>query len=421
MKPMELITNINVYQEYQLSKFDSTMGIWPYIRLISWYKHRIDSHRLKIAIQQIVDSVPILGGRLVKKLFSPLKVVCKPYKSGVGFIDIDLGEQEINIDNLLDTKSYVKNGFDIPQKSADAINKDTPLVYVILNHNHSYYGITLIVNHFIADGGTYFKLLEYLSRAYEDPEYVPKSEPLFTINFDKMDDFIAAGLKKSSWKDKLLSSTVFLFYALNIFLRNKNNWSYIECILTKDKLDLIKRKSKNISNESAYSTNDALFEFLSVVPIKQFIFPCNLRSRNVGIPENYLGNAELVVSDLTKPENNYMLKHTDVRKSVNQLPQRYGLISTLTWTLQLHNSWVKLQNLPSFSGELILQKCFEFDDEPNKTFTPFLFPMSLIYKITGNQYVFICINLNDVISQIEKKLINLGVEEIIVENLQSNG
>ena len=86
MKPMEFITNINVYQEYQLSKFDSTMGIWPYIRLISWYKHRIDSHRLKIAIQQIVDSVPILGGRLVKKLFSPLKVVCKPYKSGVGFL-----------------------------------------------------------------------------------------------------------------------------------------------------------------------------------------------------------------------------------------------------------------------------------------------------------------------------------------------
>ena len=40
---MELITNINVYQEYQLSKFDSTMGIWPYIPLISWYKHRIDS------------------------------------------------------------------------------------------------------------------------------------------------------------------------------------------------------------------------------------------------------------------------------------------------------------------------------------------------------------------------------------------
>ena len=97
------------------------------------------------------------------------------------------------------------------------------------------------------------------------------------------------------------------------------------------------------------------------------------------------------------------------------------MISTLTSTLQLHNSWVKLQNLPSFSGELILQKWFEFDDEPNKTFTSFPLPMSLIYKITGNQYVLTCINLNDVISQIEKKLINLGVEEIIVENLQSNG
>jgi len=214
---MELITNSNVHQEYQLSKFDSRMGIWPYCSVTSWYKHRIDYLRLKIAIQQIVDSVPILGGRLVKELFSPLKVVCNPQKSGVGFIYIDLGEQEINIDNFLDGKTYVKNEFNIPTKSADAINKDTPLIYVILNHNQNYYGITLLVNHLIADGGTYFKLLEYLSRAYEDPEYVAKSEPLFTIDSNKMDNFITAGLKNFSWKDQLLSSTFFTLFALNIF------------------------------------------------------------------------------------------------------------------------------------------------------------------------------------------------------------
>ncbi|NES08166.1 MAG: hypothetical protein F6K22_38585 [Okeania sp. SIO2F4] len=73
---MELITNSNVNQEYQLSKFDSKMGIAPYYGVINWYKHPIDSQRLKIAIQQIVDSMPKLAGRLVKKLFSPLKVEC---------------------------------------------------------------------------------------------------------------------------------------------------------------------------------------------------------------------------------------------------------------------------------------------------------------------------------------------------------
>ncbi|GGA46952.1 hypothetical protein [Okeania sp. KiyG1] len=83
---MELITNNNVHCEYQLSKFDSKMGVWPYYGLINWYQHPVDSQRLKIAIQQIVDSVPILGGRLVKQLFSPLKVVCNPQKSGMGFI-----------------------------------------------------------------------------------------------------------------------------------------------------------------------------------------------------------------------------------------------------------------------------------------------------------------------------------------------
>ncbi|NES78736.1 MULTISPECIES: hypothetical protein [unclassified Okeania] len=413
---MELITNSNVHCQYQLSKFDSKMGIWPYYGVINWYKHQVDSHRLKIAIQQIVDSVPILGGRLVKKLFSPLKVVCNPQKSGIGFIYIDIDEQEINIDNLLDAKTYVKNEFNIPKNSSDAINKDTPLVYVILNNNQDYCGITLLINHLIADGGTYFKLLEYLSQAYEDPEYVPKSEPLFTIDFNQIDDFIAASFKKLSWKEKLLSSTSFIVFILNSFLQNKNNWSYLECILTKEKLDLIKRRNQNLSNEeSAYSTNDALFEFLSVVPIKRFIFPCNLRYRNVGIPENYLGNAEAFVSDLTKLENNYMLKHTDVRKSVNQLPGIYSFLPTFNGKYMGHNSWVKLQNyLPGFGGKLIMQKLFEFDDLP-KDILSFACKGSAIYRLTKNEYLLIYINLKNVVSQVEKKLINLGVEEIIIK------
>ncbi len=413
---MELITNSNVHQEYQLSKFDSQMGIWPYYGVISWYKHPIDSQRLKIAIQQIVDSVPILAGRLVKKLFSPLKVVCHPQKSGVGFIDIDLEEQEINLDNLLDAKTYVKNEFNIPKNSSDAINKDTPLVYVILNHNQNYYGVTLFVNHFIVDGGTYFLLLEYLSQAYEDPEYVAKSEPLFTIDFNKIDDFIAASFKKLSWKDKILSSTSFLVFLLNSFLQNKNNWSYLECILTKEQLDLIKRRNKNLSNEEiAYSTNDALFEFLSVVPIKRFIFPCNLRYRNVGIPENYLGNAEAFVLDLTKPENNYMLKHTDVRKSVNQLPRIYSFIPTFNSKYMAHDSWIKLQNyLPGFGGKLILQKLFEFDDL-SKDILSFACKGSAIYRLTENEYLLIYLNLKNVVLLLEKKLINLGVEDIIIK------
>ncbi len=257
---MELITNRTVHREYQLSKFDSKMRLAPYYGVINWYQHRIDSQRLKIAIQQIVDSVPILGGRLVKKLFSPLKIICNPQKSGVGFIHIDLDKQEINLDNLLDAKSYVKNEFNIPKNSSDAINKDTPLLYVILNHNQNYYGVTLFMNHILADGGTYFKLLEHLSQAYEDSEYVAKSEPLFKIDFNNIDNFMAASFKKLSWKDQLLSSTSFIVFILNSFLQNKNNWSSLECILTKEKLDLIKGKNQNLSNEeSAYSTNDALF------------------------------------------------------------------------------------------------------------------------------------------------------------------
>ncbi|NET41093.1 hypothetical protein [Okeania sp. SIO2B3] len=288
-----------------------------------------------------------------------------------------------------------------------------------MNHNQNYYGVTLLVNHLIVDGGTYFLLLKYLSQAYEDPEYVPKSEPLFTIDFNKIDDFIAASFKKLSWKDKLLNSTSSIILICKMLVQNKNNWSSLECILTKEKLDLIKRKNQNLDNqEKVYSTNDALFEFLSVVPIKRFIFPGNLRYRNVGIPENYLGNADVFVSDLTKAESNYMLKHTDVRKSVNQFPLIYSLIPALNEDYIFHNSWVKLQNYsPSFGGKLILQKLFEFDDVPRKDLLSFAVKYSLIYKLTENKYFLMYINLKNVVSQVEKKLRNFGVEEMIIKAL----
>jgi len=68
-----------------------------------------------------------------------------------------------------------------------------------------------------------YKLLEHLSQAYEDPEYVAKSKPLFTIDFNKIDDFMAASLKKLSWKDQLLSSISFIVFILNCFFQNQNN------------------------------------------------------------------------------------------------------------------------------------------------------------------------------------------------------
>ena len=128
-----------------------------------------------------------------------------------------------------------------------------------------------------------------------------------------------------------------------------------------------------------------------------------------------MGNAEALVSDLTKPENNYMLKHTDVRKSVNQLPGIYSFLPTFNSKYMLHNSWIKLQNyLPDFGGKLIRQKLFEFDDIP-KDVLSFAVKYSQIYSSQENEYLLIYINLKNVVSQVEQKLINLGVEEIIIK------
>jgi len=107
-----------------------------------------------------------------------------------------------------------------------------------------------------------------------------------------------------------------------------------------------------------------------------------------------------------------MLKHTDVRKSVNQLPKIYSFVPTFDGRYMAHNSWIKLQNyLPGFGGKLILQRRFKFDNISKKALSfPFYFKYSLIYKLTENEYLLIYINLENVVSQVEKKLIKLGVE-----------
>lgn len=417
MENLKLITNNTVTCEYELSNFDITAGKFsPYYGTISWYQNRIDARRLKKACQQIVDSVPILGGRLVKKLFSPIKVVCQAKKHGIGFIEVDLGKQEINLDNLLEAKTYLKNVFNIPEKSVDAINTDAPLIYLILNYNQTYSGITLLVNHLIVGGGTYFQFLEHLAKAYGDPDYVSKSEPLWTVNFNKIDNFLNARLKERSWNEKLLSSTFIFAYLLRSLFTNKSDWSCIKCILTKENLDLIKQKiQKMYDGETVYSRNDALLEFLSVTPIKRFIIVINLRYRKFDIPENYLGNAETIVSGLTQPENNYMLKHSDVRKTINELRGLYSFLPVFNSEFLIINSWIKLQSLPSFGeNDIVLQKNFEFDDKP---FDLSSFPCrnALLYRLTKNKYLLMYFNLKNVVSQIENKLRDIGVEDIVIE------
>ncbi len=51
----------------------------------------------------------------------------------------------------------------------------------------------------------------------------------------------------------------------------------------------------------------------------------------------------------------------------------------------------------------------------HKDLLSFALKASLIYRLTKNEYLLIYINFKNVVSQLEKKLINLGVEEIIIK------
>ncbi|NEO10808.1 MAG: hypothetical protein F6J98_33080 [Moorea sp. SIO4G2] len=110
-----------------------------------------------------------------------------------------------------------------------------------------------------------------------------------------------------------------------------------------------------------------------------------------------------------------MLKHSDVIKTINELRGIYTFIPVLNSDYLMINTWIKLQNLPSFGeNDVVLQKYFEFDDKPYDLSSSAC-KGALVYRLTKNKYFLMYLNLKNVVSQIENKLRDIGVEEIVIE------
>lgn len=69
-----------------------------------------------------------------------------------------------------------------PRLNKDAVNKkDVPLIYVVkvMNKSKTCAGLMVYCNRLLFDGATYWLLVKYLAKAYEDVNYLPNNfEPL---------------------------------------------------------------------------------------------------------------------------------------------------------------------------------------------------------------------------------------------------
>ncbi|CAD7952752.1 unnamed protein product [Amoebophrya sp. A25] len=192
---------------YQLPRIDAAKGLSAYVGICNWYKDEGADRGLdsltKIASASCADLAaryPTLAGRIRSgsdatvtsgqkySLFSyvrrkllkteNLELCVDPDNCGLGFLLFpDIDSKVINAQTLadpLDTRTGITRaeflkatssardpgGF-FPYQSADAVDRDDiPLTYVVLGKTKGFWGLTLLVNHYVSDGSSYFRLLK---------------------------------------------------------------------------------------------------------------------------------------------------------------------------------------------------------------------------------------------------------------------
>lgn len=416
---MDLIKNSSYDGVFNLSFVDAWSEMFPYMSVISWYKGYIDKERLVNSLRKIVEAEPILGGRLKKKylLKSKIFIECNPQKGGVGFVEYDLKDKKIDFDDFTCTETYMENIFGLPRKSGNAINKDIPLVYLVLGEYDNGFGITLIVNHCLCDGATYFKLLEILSLAYKNPDYVNDYKPLFTYNKKNVTDFVRNFKNKIGFINGLKFHFFKKIYKVSLYLRRTKNLSLLRVFLDVNDLQRIKNQFKD-----CYSINDALFEFTCESSLNQYGYLTNIRERNEGIDERYFGNAQLFIFNKTESKDRYMLKHYSLRNAMEKFTYNYSIYYMFKQSYAISDLLAGVQYMPIFETNPIRQQFFSFTNTENPLEKRLGFFWNGYIVLKPNEKIFEVVYLNNKfeIERLEEKFTNVGVQNIIKYNWLRN-
>jgi len=403
---MKYIKNNSFKGSIKLSFVDKEYGTMPYIPILNWYEKPINAERLIDALQSMVDIEPTLGGRIKKSIFGNFTVECIPNYGGIAFIQKEISDQKIDITNLFNVTSPFENDFGLPLFSNEVINKDIPLIYCILVQGKNLWGLALLVNHYIADGNIFYKILEYLSLEYNSKGALSAYKKLFTYDIKSSMEFIVWLIRKNgNFITKLRWLLLNRQQDKQAKLSNSNMYCSLKCILKSSDLDFIKSKVKN-----SFSTNDALLEIITPVPNQITGILMNLRNLNQShIDINYFGNAEWVVC--TSPNNSEgKLTHDAVRDAIVNLRLDTKIRDLIFEDVLFHNSWVKIQYIPNFGSECSRQYPFTFSNRHENL----PYRGTLFFKTTPEKYFLAYTDIYSNIRQIEHKLRELGITEIEV-------
>eukprot|EP00392_Amoebophrya_sp_AT5.2_P008300 g8321.t1 len=266
-------------QCYRLPDIDAEKGLSAYVGICNWFRFE-ETAGASDAPTLLVERVKKAGSDLARRPASWLKrnvlktenleLCVNDETASIGFLYFDKIDSSVvngqTLSDPLDTRTGITRaaflaatsskrdpgGF-FPYQSNDVVDRDDiPLCYVVVGKtsDNKFYGITLLVrvfllvNHYICDGSTYFRLL---------------------IEFDELI------ITHRQWSNQRVSPKQLVSTLLgplcDFALAAVRNPDLYRCVLVKLTDQELKKLKQNYAN--AVSTNDAVFALATELPAEE--------------------------------------------------------------------------------------------------------------------------------------------------------
>lgn len=389
----------------QINELDLAMMHFPGVTAHNFYVGGLDASRLKDGFARVLTNNPVLAGRLRSTKRS---AAGEPEEAEVHFDGaIGVPFNALQMDPVLEfelqgfksDRSVAKNPLEWEQmveklgimntgpgsEQIDA-EDDRPLCTVTFITGKNTSVVSLSVSHLVGDGSTYFQLLTAWDQEVESPgSSKPMAGREAVLEVDRQ-----FKSQYTEWEQNALEEFYPDKYKASYMNRNLLKYHMVSTSLNDAVLKKIKGEQQaKIGEGVIFSTQDSLIAWLGrILNAKWFAFTVDLRGRAEALPRNAAGNAFQTWYGVPEagPEGFSAL---DVRRAIaakgtNIRPaMEHALQTGMDNSIDV-NSWVKLQYLPTFGGELWKQV-----RALGRGSMPFLFRMNyhVIYQIEKGEYI----------------------------------
>lgn len=294
------------------------------------------------------------------------------------------------------TSSRSDPGGFFPYQSLDAVGKpEIPLCYCILGltRGRRFWGLTLLLNHYISDGSTYFRILQRFEELFVEAraELFPGSVggggggtgeksanptekhiwSCFPSTEPKINALHQRFCAERTWG--VPNDVELLADMAQTAVRDPNRYSVVKLALTEAQLgaikkDIIAKATARGEKLGIVSTNDALFEFScggletlsesnkekQIASVTRIAFPMDFRGRSEELGAKVLGNGTFTVSyapgndeDLGKGNTRRPMSAATVRKAIDARsnePLSWGIFLKNVLKLGVTDRWTENTN-----------------------------------------------------------------------------